>query len=147
MKQQVWQRCLEIAETQIKSLEKMMMELRASAQNESKSSAGDKHETARAMVQIEQEQLQRQINIAQAQMNQLHAIRGLEKSNHVQPGSLVQTDQGLYFISTGIGKINIEEKEILCVSPNAPLASIFIGKKEDEVVFFNRKAIRILAIA
>lgn len=147
MKQQVWQRCLEIAETQIKSLEKMMMELRASAQNEGKSTAGDKHETALAMVHIELEQLQRQINIAQSQINQLHAVRSLEKSNIVQPGSLVQTDQGLYFISSGIGKINIEGKEILCVSPNAPLASVFIGKKEDEVVFFNRNAIRILAIA
>jgi len=147
MKQQVWQRCLEIAEEQMKSLESMMVELRKSAANEGKSTAGDKHETALAMVQIEQEQLQRQINIVQSQLNQLHAVRALDVSETVQAGSLLNTDQGLFYICTGIGKLNIEGKDLLCISPTAPLASSFLGKKKNDVIFFNRRAFRILDIS
>jgi hypothetical protein len=99
------------------------------------------------MVQIEQEQLQRQINIVQSQLNQLHAVRALDVSETVQAGSLLNTDQGLFYICTGIGKLNVEGKELLCISPTAPLASSFLGKKKNDVVFFNRRAFRILDIS
>lgn len=147
MKQQVWQRCLEIAEQHLQSLESMMVDLRKSAANEGKSSAGDKHETALAMVQIEQEQLQRQINIVQNQINQLHAVRAVGASKMVQAGSLLNTDQGLFYICTGIGKLKVDGKDLLCVSPTAPLASSFLGKKKNDVVVFNRKAYRILDVS
>lgn len=147
MKQQVWQRCLEIAEQQLQSLESMMIDLRKSAANEGKSTAGDKHETALAMVQIEQEQLQRQINIVQSQLHQLHAVRTINANETVQAGSLLNTDQGLFYICTGIGKLKVDGEDLLCVSPTAPLASSFLGKKKNDVVVFNRKAYRILDIS
>jgi hypothetical protein len=61
LKEQVYTRCLEVLVGKINLLKQTMNDLKESASNETKSTAGDKHETALAMLQIEQENTNKQL--------------------------------------------------------------------------------------
>jgi ABC-type phosphate transport system auxiliary subunit len=108
MKERLWKYCSEVVEARMAEINAQLDELRAGAESEGKSSAGDKHETGRAMMHLEQEQLQKQLGEFQAQMQQLHGIRQHATTPHVHAGSLVTTDKGTFYIAIGLGKINFE---------------------------------------
>ena len=57
LKQNIYSQCLLILNQKIEELNSALATATESANNETKSSAGDKHETARAMMQLEQEKL------------------------------------------------------------------------------------------
>lgn len=61
-KQKIHTHCLQLVDDKILELETILRELNESAANNTKSSAGDKHETERAMVQIEQEAIGKQLH-------------------------------------------------------------------------------------
>ncbi len=104
----------------------MLVELEEGAQNDSKSSAGDKHETARAMVQIEQEKIGRQVQDLLIQKTQL------EKG-----GSLIKTDRGYLFLSVPLGKIMVENTSVTVISPQSPLGKKLQGLKAGEKTDIN----------
>ena len=60
-KERVYQQFLQLIKDKILSLETILNDLNESAKNETKSTAGDKHETALAMLQIEQENTRKKI--------------------------------------------------------------------------------------
>ena len=60
-KQRVYEQCRQRIDEKISLLSHMLEELKESSSNETKSTAGDKHETALAMLQIEQENTGRQL--------------------------------------------------------------------------------------
>ena len=62
LKKQVFDHCWDTVLKQEKSLLNRQQLLRESLESEQKSSAGDKHETGRAMVQLEQEKLGKQLH-------------------------------------------------------------------------------------
>ncbi|MFL5753246.1 MAG: hypothetical protein ACJ76F_07565, partial [Bacteroidia bacterium] len=63
-KEKVYKACLSQVEERLNVLEAAYSELAEGAENDSKSSAGDKHETSRAMIQLEQEKIVAQMNEA-----------------------------------------------------------------------------------
>ena len=69
-------------------------ELQTSLEGESKSTAGDKHETGRAMVQMEMEQAAARLSRVEGMMRQWHALEPLRGREQVRPGAIVSTDQG-----------------------------------------------------
>ncbi len=114
--------------------------------NESKSSAGDKHETGRAMMQLEEENLSVQLKETSLLKNRLARIDLSQTQGTIGLGSLVYTDRGKYFFAIGLGKILLEEEPYFCISLEAPIGALMQGKKEGETVIFNGRTIRILAI-
>jgi len=95
---------------------------------DTKSSAGDKHETSRAMAQLEQEKIGGQLS----ELNKLQEVLFRIDPNHistsVQLGSLIETSKGWFYVSVGIGQITVEGKTIFCITPMAPLCKILMGK-------------------
>jgi hypothetical protein len=75
----------------------------------SKSSAGDKHETGRAMVHLEQEKMGKQVLSAQKDLKTLHMMRKHE-SKKITIGSLIVTDSSLFLLGIGLGMTVIEKK-------------------------------------
>ena len=75
-----------------------------------KSSAGDKHETSRAKIQIEIDQLSRQLNHVQWQKNNLLNMDINQIHNVADVGSLIKTDKGYFLISIGWGRIQIKDE-------------------------------------
>jgi transcription elongation GreA/GreB family factor len=108
-----------------------------SANNETKSSAGDKHETARAMMQLEQEKLSYQLKDLQDQKSELEKIDITKPSAQIAKGTLIQSDKGFLFLSIGLGKISVDDKTVFAISPQSPLGVKLLGEKENDIVDMN----------
>lgn len=119
----------------IQNLENLIAETRAS-NNETKSSMGDKYETSREIVQQEINNLQVQLNENLKAKNSLTLIP-LSVTKIVGFGSLVETSNGLFYISVSLGKIENENQQIFLISPESPLAKTIFGKKKGDVFYIN----------
>ena len=117
-----------------------------SRNNETKSSAGDKHETGRAMSQIELENTEAQLNKILDQVYQLSQISISTKHNRVENGSLVKTTQGVYFIFLGVGKLEVNNEIFYSISLASPIGMALHNKKIGENFHFQGKQIEILDI-
>jgi len=75
----------------------------AARNSDTKSSAGDKHEVGRAMIQQELDQQEARLIKLQAQQQELARVPLERIYDRVAFGCLVTTDQGSYFIAIGLG--------------------------------------------
>ena len=128
-KQKIHAHCLQLLNDKILGLEKILDELKESGESDTKSSAGDKHETARAMIQIEQENIGKQLNEVLEQKTLLEKITSaaVREGSVVKQGCLVKTNRGYLFLSIALGKIIFEDKPIMVVSPQSPLGMKLMG--------------------
>jgi transcription elongation GreA/GreB family factor len=114
-----------------------------STANETKSTAGDKHETGRAMAQLEQEKIGSQIAEITKLKEILFRIQPEKTSTKVELGSLVETSTGIFFISIGIGAFQFEGISVFCITPMAPVCQLILGKQAGEQVEWQGKKIEI----
>ena len=142
-KSQLLQSAKELLQQKINALNGQLSELVRGIENESKSSAGDKHETARAMVQLEQEKILNQLHELERQSETLKQISFLEKAPDIRLGSIVRTDKELFFLSIPFGKLIFEGREIILLSGHSPLGSLLLHKKMGEEAHLNGKTYRI----
>ena len=130
----------------INELRFMISDLAQDAQNDAKGSAGDKHETALAMMHIEQEKLNQKLAEIVGQKNTIDKIDADAIHAKVALGSLVQTNEMLFYISTALPKIQLENKTIIAVSPQSPLGSQLLGKSLGDEIVINTNRFQIKAI-
>lgn len=128
----------------IRTLENLIAETRAS-NNETKSSMGDKYETTREMVQQEINNLQVQLNENLKAKNSLKLIP-ISATKTVGFGSLVETSNGLFYISVSLGTIEFEKQKLFLISPESPLAKAMSGKSENENFTINNIKQKIIKI-
>ena len=128
MKNRVIDHCLALVETNIEQLRKAILDCQNAANNETKSTAGDKHDTARSMMQIEVEKLSKQLANSLQEKVTLLQINAEQEHQKVAMGSLVFTDQLNFFISVGLGKIELDGESFYCMSPAAPLSKKIMGQ-------------------
>ena len=130
----------------INELRFMISDLTQDAQNDAKGSAGDKHETALSMMHLEQEKLNQKLAEIIAQKNIIDKIDADAIHTKVVIGSLVQTNEMLFYISAALPKIQLENKTIIAVSPQSPLGSQLMGKSLGDEVVINTNRFQIKAI-
>ena len=118
----------------------------AVASEDTKSSAGDKHETAVSMAQLEQEKLTHQINQLLVLQQQFLRIQNDTVHTKVQLGSLLQTDKGYFYVSIGLGKITNVKQTLFALGMDAPLVKLLLGKQVGEFVTFNGSITEIVSI-
>ena len=87
-----------------------------SANNETKSSAGDKYETGRAMMHLEKERLARQMIEVAKLRKPLEMINPEKIESTVALGSIVTTENRNYFLSVSLGEVELEEEKYFCIS-------------------------------
>ena len=124
----------------------MISDLAQDAQNDAKGSAGDKHETALSMMHLEQEKLNQKLAEIIAQKNVVDKIDTDAIHSKVALGSLVQTNEMLFYISAALPKIQLENKTIIAVSPLSPLGSQLMGKSLGDEVEINKNRFQIKSI-
>ena len=146
MKEVVVAECRRVIHERISNLKSQMAELVNDAANDSKSTAGDKHETSRAMMQLEQEKLGAQLKILEEQQRQLDQIPLQNNSGKVNNGSLVETNRGWIFIGAALGKINVNNKEVICISQQSPLGKLLFVQDRGSIVSLNNIKYQILSI-
>ncbi len=124
----------------------MISDLAQDAQNDAKGSAGDKHETALSMMHLEQEKLNQKLAEIIGQKNSIDKIDVDSIHTKVALGSLVQTNEMLFYISAALPKIQLENKTIIAVSPQSPLGSQLLGKSVGDEVEINKNRFQIKSI-
>ncbi|WP_312329515.1 hypothetical protein [Sphingobacterium sp.] len=112
---------------------------RDSSTDDTKSSAGDKYETSREMIQQDINRYQKQLLEANKDLQQLLHIESVlnSETDVARVGTLVQTNVALYFIATSIGAVKIGDSNIFIISPLAPIGQLLIGKKIGDSFVFN----------
>ena len=95
---------------------------------ESRSTAGDKHETGRAMIHREIQQVESTLKrVEEAIESMLRIKQSKQKPNRVAAGVLVETDGPWVLVGVAFGRLELTTCEIVCVSPEAPLAQAWHG--------------------
>lgn len=137
-KQNVYGHYKQLLEDKIIGLQKVLDDLKESGTNETKSTAGDKHETALAMLQIEQANKRTQMDELLAQKAVLNKIDPSVNTVQVVIGSLLKTAVHYFFISAPLGKAVVENENIIALSAQSPLGKILMGLKKGESISFNQ---------
>ena len=146
IKKNLYAHCKNFIQEKLIFLEKQKEELQLALTSESKSSAGDKHETGRAMIQIEREKLGRQIAITEKNYNKLFALSNPANTSLVSLGSLVITDKANYYILISVESYLINSKIYYCISSQSPIGKLLLGKKVKDQINFNQNISTILEI-
>ena len=121
---------MEVLEQQKNNLQKDLV-------SEIKNSAGDKHETSRAMIQLELEKLGKQIYEIELNDEKLNTIKVFKTSTSVSLGSVIFTNKANYYIAIAADSCQVNSKVFYCISPQSPSGKLLIGKKINESIIFN----------
>ncbi|MES2592678.1 MAG: 3-oxoacyl-ACP synthase [Bacteroidota bacterium] len=146
LKFQLYQKCIDYVEERLSHVQSAIDAASESGNDETKSSAGDKHETGRAMMQLEQEKNSRQLYETMELKKALDKINPNQQSTVVAPGSIVITNKGNFYISISAGKIEIGTTTYFAVSPVSPIAAQFIGLAIGKELNFNGSLYKIQEI-
>lgn len=103
--------------------------------SESKSTAGDKHETGRAMIHQEMHQVNGTLQRSRAALQELTRMQSSSETPlRVTSGVLVETNGPWVLVGLPFGKLDVEGTLVLGVSSEAPLAKSWSGAElGDEV--------------
>jgi len=139
VKQQLFALCQAYIEQRLSTAQDAIRTAQSSANEETKSSAGDKYETGRAMMQLEIEKNTVQLAEAQKLKQLLEQINPERKSTKVQLGSLVMTNQGNVYLSISVGQLQVEGKIYFAIAPTSPIGLKLNGLSENDSIDFNNK--------
>lgn len=139
IKQQLYNQCEAFVANKETTILKTIQSHQEALHSETKSSAGDKHETGRAMLQLEMEKASQQLEVAHAMKTILSRINPIETSEVVKLGSLVFTNQANYYVSVSVGEIKIDATSYYAVSVSSPIGKLLLGKKVGDSFVFNRE--------
>jgi transcription elongation GreA/GreB family factor len=139
LKQQLYDLCREYISQRIDAVNKTIAEMQEEANSETKSSAGDKYETGREMMQQELNRELARLYELKKQQAALGFINPQQHSSVVSPGSLVYTDSGNYFISISAGQLDVPQRKFLAISAASPLGVKLLGQRKDAIIQFNDK--------
>jgi hypothetical protein len=137
LKQKIYAHYLYQVNSKVQMLQQVLAELKESGANETKSTAGDKHETALAMLQIEQENKRAQLRELLNQRSILEKIDPAVVASRVVNGSLIQTNRGWFFMSIAGGKTVIDEISIIALSASSPLGQKMMGLEINDTASVN----------
>ncbi|QDK83645.1 3-oxoacyl-ACP synthase [Spirosoma sp. KCTC 42546] len=123
-----------------------MEDAQEAANSESKSSAGDKYETGRAMAQLERDRNAQLLAEAQKLGQELSRLNIDKNYETVQPGCLVSTNRGSFFVSMSAGKLTANGKDYFAISAASPIAVALAGRKVGDVATFNKMTYQVLDV-
>lgn len=147
IKNKLLQECFTYVNTRLQTIEETIQSNQKALSLETKSSAGDKHETGRAMLQLEMEKAGQQLISIQQMKETLAKIDIAKNSNIVKLGSLIETNLGSYFLSISAGKLKTEDTTVFAISTSSPIGKVLLGKKTGDVLSWNGKEINIQKIS
>jgi len=146
IKEELLKKCHQFVNNRLQNIKETISSNQTALQSETKSSAGDKHETGRAMLQLEMEKAGQQIANIQQMKETLAKIDVLKKSTNAHLGSLIKTNTGNYFLSVSVGQLKVDNELYFAVSVSSPIGKLLLGKSVNEQVMFNSKNIKLLSI-
>lgn len=146
IKEILYEKCNVHVENRLRNIQNIIAEIQESLLSETKSSAGDKHETGRAMLQLEREKAGQQLAEAIKLKETLSIIDITNSSKIVCLGSVVYTSQADYFISISAGKLSVKGSDFFAISPITPIGQLLLSKQVGDDLIFREKKVTIKEI-
>jgi len=143
IKQQLYNICQQHVQDNILGIEAAITEAREATRNETKSSMGDKYETAREMLQQDINMNMDRLQKAKAEQLLLQQINPEQNGTFITHGSLVQTNNGTFYIGISAGKLLLNHETYYSISLSSPIGSQLKGKQAGDMFTLNGKQYKI----
>ncbi|MDB4204642.1 3-oxoacyl-ACP synthase [Polaribacter sp.] len=137
IKEALFEQCEVFVNKRLYNIENVISSNQKALQSETKSSAGDKHETGRAMLQLEMEKAGQQLSGIAKMKIVLSKIDVLKSSKNACLGSIIFTDKARYFLSISAGQLVVADKSYFAISVASPIGKLLLGKQEKDAISFN----------
>ena len=109
--------------------------LKEALESEAKSTAGDKHETGRAMIHQEMEHVDATLQRCERHLGEVSKwVNSNSHPQRVSSGVLVQTNGPWVLVGIPLGKIQVSDGLVLAISSDAPVAQAWKGAKLGDTV-------------
>lgn len=146
LKQRLMELCQAFVNQRLHVIQNTIREVHESMTSETKSSAGDKHETGRAMLQLEREKAGQQLAEIEKLNQLLSKINTTKSSEIIGLGSAVFTSNVNYFIAISSGELHLKEYSFYGISPSTPIAQLLLGKRVGEQIQFREAKFKIIKV-
>lgn len=143
IKSDLYQLCVKFIETRIQTAEFALKQAREASNDDTKSSAGDKFETSREMMQQDIDRNKRLLIDAEENQRLLHSIKDAPFSESARNGSLVYTNNGNFYLSISAGQLQLDKELFFAISAVSPIGKLLLGKQKDDKFDFNGKKYQI----
>lgn len=120
----------------IRTLKEELGAIKSSMESETKSSVGDKHETARARMQAEEETLRKRL---QEHEEMLAHLQRADKK-------LIVTTTTWFLLAVPLGKQEFESQEVFVISPQSPVGKALRHSRIGQTVTFNQQQYQIVNV-
>ena len=139
LKQELYILCGKYISNREIEIKKTIAEAQEAANNETKSSAGDKFETGR-------ESMQQEIDLNLSRLGELNKLKQTldriipaQHNSTVSPGAVAFTSNGNYYIAIGAGKLVVDGAVFYAISPDSPMGTKLSGQKSGYAYSLNGK--------
>ncbi|NNC69641.1 MAG: 3-oxoacyl-ACP synthase [Flavobacteriaceae bacterium] len=139
LKKQLYQACQDFVKDKEEEILKTLKSNQEALAAETKSSAGDKHETGRAMLQLEMEKASQQWEGILKMKPVLQRVDTSRISDIAALGSVIITDKANYYLTISAGALSINEKIYYAVSVNSPIGTLLLGRNAGDVITLNNE--------
>jgi len=133
--------CVEVVTDKIERAQSGMKAAQDAANNEGKSSMGDKYETGRAMMHLEKDKRAMQLVEVAKMKKALDMILPTKELSSIELGGLIVTNSANYFLSVSLGLLTVEGTEYFAISPATPIGKLILGLTKGDTFTFNGKRI------
>lgn len=132
--------------SRISEASRILDEVQESVDSESQSTAGDKHDTSRELMQQERNKAAQNLQNQMAMDGLFITLKNTSHSKVITFGSLVLTSIGWIFIGLPLGKLIFNKIDILCISGNSPMAKALVNRKVGARIEMNNMSIEIIEL-
>ena len=145
-KEALYKLCLNFIEERILTAETALKQAREASNDDTKSSAGDKYETSREMMQQDIDRNKSLLIDAEENQKVLNSLKDTPYSALARNGSLIYTNQGNFYLSISAGQLHLEKEIIFAISAVSPIGKLLLGKQKGDKFDFNGKKYQITEV-
>ena len=139
--------CLSFIAQRIETAETALQQAQEASNDDTKSSAGDKFETTREMMQQDIARNKNLLFDGQQNLAMLKSLANMPVGDTVRNGSLVYTSNGIFYIAISAGLLKLDNQRVFAVSAASPIGALLIGKQTGDAFSFNKNEYTIVSIA
>lgn len=147
LKSSLYELCLNFIEERINTAETALQQAREASNDDTKSSAGDKYETSREMMQQDIDRNKRLLIDAEENQKVLSSLKDAPFSDTIRNGSIVFTNQGNFYISISAGQLHLGKETFFAISAVSPIGKLLLGKQKGDQFDFNGRKYQIKDLA
>ena len=146
LKKQLHTLCLAYVHDRMQAAQFAINEAQQATNDDTKSSAGDKYETGREMMQQETNRNLTQLNEANKLIVALNQISTAGQSVTAEAGSVVITNNGKFYLSISAGTLTLDNETYFAISPGSPIGLKMRGCKKGDEFSLNEKLYQVVDV-